>query len=61
MKNPTLTLLGNLTVSAQEDIFYCGVKDETHILQKSLLNKQRLVITTVVVVSVNVLAALFQS
>lgn len=61
MKNPTLTLLGNLTVSAQEDIFYCGVKDETHILQKSLLNKQRLVITTVVAVSVNVLAALFQS
>lgn len=40
MKNPTLTLLGDLTVSAQEDVFYCGLKDETHILQKALFDNK---------------------
>lgn len=59
-KNPTLTLLGDLTVFAQEDIFYCGVKDETHILQKALLDEKRLIFITVVTVSDMFLATLFQ-
>lgn len=41
LKITTLTLLSDLTVPAQEDVFHWGVKDETHILQKALFGKKR--------------------
>lgn len=56
-KDSTLTLFSDLTVSAQQDVVHCGVKDETHVLQKALFGKKKCV-TTAVTVSVHILATL---
>ena len=37
----TLTLFGDLAVSAQQDVFNWGVKDEAYVLQKALSGKKR--------------------
>lgn len=37
LKKNTPTLFSDLAVSAQQHVFHCGVKDETHVLQKALL------------------------
>ena len=37
----TLTLFGDLAVSAEQDVFNWGVKDEANVLQKALLGKKR--------------------
>lgn len=39
-----LTLLGDLTVSAQQDVFHRGVKHEPHILQEALEDRQTAVL-----------------
>lgn len=39
-KKATITLFWDLTVSAQQDILYCGVKNEAHILQKALFGEK---------------------
>lgn len=40
--NSTLTLFRDLAVSAQQDVFHCGVKDEMHILQKALFGEEKM-------------------